>query len=47
MTCTSWPRFSSEAASADLEGWGRAAAGSVDSYHRDRVLSRVMEIVFP
>jgi glycosyltransferase involved in cell wall biosynthesis len=36
-----------EAASADLDEWGRAAAGSVDSYRRDQVLNRVMEIIFP
>jgi UDP-glucose:(heptosyl)LPS alpha-1,3-glucosyltransferase len=35
-----------EAAGADLEAWGRAAAGSVDSYRRDQVLNRVAEIIF-
>jgi glycosyltransferase involved in cell wall biosynthesis len=34
------------AAAADLAAWGREAAGSVDGYRRERVLSRVEEIVF-
>jgi UDP-glucose:(heptosyl)LPS alpha-1,3-glucosyltransferase len=34
------------ATSADLEEWGRIAAGSVGEYRRDRVLARVERILF-
>jgi UDP-glucose:(heptosyl)LPS alpha-1,3-glucosyltransferase len=34
------------ATAADLEGWGRVAAGSVGEYRRDRVLGRVERLLF-